>query len=138
MNITVSRVNNQVHFLARNQHGNEVHIDGDEGSGGEDAGFRPMQLLLAAVAGCSSVDVVSILEKQKQRLQDIRISVSGDRRDSTPAPFEAIHLHYELVGELDEQKASRAVDLAVDKYCSVAATFGDNVKISHSFEIREE
>lgn len=124
--------------MARNQQGNEVHIDGDESSGGENAGFRPMQLLLAAVAGCSSVDVVSILEKQKQQLRDMRISVSGVRRDSTPAPFETIHLHYELVGEIDEQKAARAVDLAVDKYCSVAATFDDKVKISHSFEILEQ
>ncbi len=135
MEVNVKRVNNRVHLVASNDSNLEVHIDGNEKIGGENGGFRPMQLILAAIAGCSSIDLVLILEKQRQTVKDLRITVTGERADAIPTPFETIHLHFELVGEIEEEKAKRAVELAVDRYCSVGEMLKNSVEITHSFEI---
>lgn len=135
MKITLDRVNSKVHFRARNPEGLTVDIDGAERVGGEGGGFRPMQLVLAAQAGCTVMDLVGILEKQRQRLDDISIDISGERGDGVPAPFTAIHIHYRLYGEIDEQKAARAIDLAVNKYCSVGEMLKHSVTITSSFAI---
>ena len=135
MEVNVKRVNNRVHLVASNDSNLEVHIDGNEKIGGENGGFRPMQLILAAIAGCSSIDLVLILEKQRQTVKDLRITVTGERADAIPSPFETIHLHFELVGEIEEEKAKRAVELAVDRYCSVGEMLKNSVEITHSFEI---
>lgn len=135
MEVKVKRVNDRVHLVASNDSNLEVHLDGNEKIGGENGGFRPMQLILAAIAGCSSIDLVLILEKQRQSLKDLRITVSGERADDVPSPFETIHLHFELIGEIEEEKAKRAVDLAVDRYCSVGEMLKSSVDITHSFEI---
>jgi putative redox protein len=138
MEIRLDRVNDKVHLLARNDSKNEVHIDGAPGVGGEGAGFRPMQLLLAALASCTTMDLVPILEKQRQRLEDLRIRVSGERVDGTPSPFESIHLHFELAGTIDDEKAGRAIELAVEKYCSVKESLHPEIAVTYSHEIRSE
>ncbi len=135
MNVSVTRANDQVHFVARNEDGNELHIDGAAKIGGEGAGFRPMQTVLAALAGCASMDVVEILRKQRAGLQDLKIDVHGKRPDTTPSPFSAIHLHFTLVGPVDDAKASRALELAVNKYCSVGEMLKQSAEISYSYEI---
>lgn len=137
MEVNVKRVNERIHLVASNDSNLEVHIDGNDKVGGENGGFRPMQLVLAAIAGCSSFDLVLILEKQRQTLKDLRIRVTGDRADAIPSPFETIHLHFQLVGEIEEEKAKRAVGLAVDRYCSVGEMLKKSVRITHSFEITD-
>ncbi|MFP4112970.1 MAG: OsmC family protein [Spirochaetota bacterium] len=134
----LSRVNQKVHFQAHDPSGHVIHVDGAERVGGEDAGFRPMQLLLAAHASCTAMDLVPILEKQRQRLDDIRITASGERGDGVPSPFTSIHLHYDLFGKIDETKAERAVDLAVNKYCSVGEMLKHAVRITFSLAINPE
>lgn len=134
--IELQRINDRVHFQAKNGDGNTVEIDGAERVGGEGAGFRPMQLALAAVASCSVMDLVPILEKQRQRVDDVQITASGERADGTPSPFTSINLHYVLTGEIDEQKARRAIELAVYKYCSVGEMLRATVTITYSFAIR--
>ena len=95
-----------------------------------------MQLLLAAMGGCSSIDLISILKKQKQDLKDIKVTITGEReKEAVPSLFVEVHAHFTLVGNLDEVKVTKAVTLAVDKYCSVAKTLGYKAKITHSFEI---
>jgi len=79
MRIEVKRVNDATHLEATNEQGNVIHMDGSPAIGGKDLGFRPMQLLLAAVGGCSTMDIVSILNKQKQELRHIEIVVDGER-----------------------------------------------------------
>lgn len=138
MTITLNRLNDRVHFQAKTPEGHAIHIDGAPAVGGEDAGFRPMQLLLAAHAGCSAMDLVPILEKQRQRLDDVAIKVTAERREGVPSPFTAIHIHYDLFGEIQEEKAHRAVDLAVNKYCSVGEMLRQSVKITFSFAINPE
>lgn len=136
MKITLARQNNALHMKAFNEEGNAVDIDGAESIGGEKKGFRPMQLLLAAIGGCSTMDIVSILNKQKQNLEDIRIEVDGTReKDKTPSLFEKIHVHFMLTGQLDERKVQRAISLSMDTYCSVARILEKTAQISYSHEI---
>lgn len=136
MTVRLRRENSAVHFVAENDAGNTVDIDGDEAVGGENAGFRPMQLLLASLAGCASMDLVPILKKQRQRLDDVSVRVDGTRAEGVvPRPFTAIHLHFDLYGEVDVDKAARAVELSVEKYCSVAESLSPEIALTHSYEV---
>jgi len=78
-----------------------------------------MELVLMALGSCSALDLVSILKKQRQQIADMQISVEGKRRDAVPAVFTAIHLTFRLTGDIDREKAIKAAELAVKKYCSV-------------------
>ncbi|MDX2284844.1 MAG: OsmC family protein [Bacteroidia bacterium] len=136
MEVWLRRVNDAVHFEARNEEQNTVHLDGTPAIGGENLGFRPMQLLLASLAGCSVLDVVDILRKQREPLLDVQVRATGNRKpDSTPAPFTDMHLHFLLTGQIDPDKAARAVSLAVDKYCSVKESLDKSIQITYSVEI---
>ncbi|MCU0354310.1 MAG: OsmC family protein [Cytophagales bacterium] len=136
MKIELKRKNQAVHLEAVNEDGASIHIDGSPAVGGENKGFRPMQLLLAAIGGCSTIDIVSILQKQRQPLEDISITVDGEREPNVePSLFQTIHVHYVLKGDLDEEKVRRAVDLSMQKYCSVAKTLEKTAHITYDFEI---
>ena len=137
MNVHLHRVNDAVHFEASNGEGNVVSIDGTPALGGENLGFRPMQLALAALASCASMDVGPILAKQRQELTDIRVSATGERSKGEPAPFRSVKLHFDLYGRLNEKQVHKALDLAVHKYCSVGAMLRGNVDVSWSVEIHE-
>ncbi|WP_262899474.1 OsmC family protein [Chryseosolibacter histidini] len=134
--IELKRLNDAFHFEAANENGNSVHIDASPDIGGTNQGMRPMQMLLAAMGGCSAIDVVNILKKQKQDLKDIKVTVTGEREQGAiPSLFTEVHAHYKLFGNLDKDKADKAVSLAVDKYCSVAKTLEKTAKVTYSFEI---
>lgn len=136
MRIDLSRRNNAVHLEASNEDGQTVSIDGAPSVGGENLGMRPMQLLLSALGGCSTIDVIQILKKQRQPLEDIHVRIDGDRqKDVTPSLFEKIHVHFTLKGELDEKKVKRAIALSLEQYCSVAKTLEKTAEITYSFEI---
>jgi putative redox protein len=121
---------------ARNEQGNSIHIDASPDIGGGNNGMRPMQLLLAAMGGCSSIDIINILKKQRQDLKDIKITVTGEReKDAIPSLYTEVHVHFKLFGNLDHDKAEKAVVLSVEKYCSVAKTLEKTAKVTHSFEI---
>lgn len=132
MNITLARKDEHLHFEAENDRGNVVSIDG----GTDSKGMRPMELLLTAMASCSAFDAVLILEKQRQEIRDFRVKASGTRADEgAPKPFNSIHLIYTLEGDIDRQKAERAVKLSVEKYCSVGATFRPETKITYELNL---
>ena len=97
----------------------KVHIDGSPDIGGLGLGVRPMEMVLMALASCSSLDLVSILKKQKQDLKDLSVSVEGERREQIPTIFTKIHLAFSMTVDIDPTKAERAAELAVKKYCSV-------------------
>ncbi len=100
-----------------------LQTDSGKETGGDDAGFRPMQLLLAALASCSAIDIVSILKKQRQDLGDIRMLIEAEREQGlVPALWKKVVMHVSLEGNLEEDKALRAVELSITKYCSVAET----------------
>ncbi len=120
MEVSLKQVNDAVHFEGRGQIPNvSVQIDGPESIGGVDAGVRPMELVLMALGSCSALDFVTILKKQKQKLQQLDIRVIGKRREESPRIFTDIHLIFEMHGDLDQVKAEKAAELAVKKYCSV-------------------
>ena len=137
--IEINRLNDAFHFEASNENGNKVQIDASPDIGGTNQGMRPMQMLLAALGGCSGIDVVNILKKQKQDLKDIKITVTGERETGAiPSLFTDVHAHYKLIGSIDKDKAEKAVSLAVDKYCSVAKTLESTAKVTYSFEVVEK
>ena len=120
MVITVKREKEPFHFIASNEDGQEVVMDGVST---EAKGMRPMQLLLAALGGCSGIDVVSILEKQHYKLSEFSISVDGKREpNAVPSLFKEILITFSLEGDIPPDKVLRAVQLSLEKYCSVAKT----------------
>lgn len=103
--------------------GHKMKIDVPAEFGGQGDGFRPMQTVLSALCGCSAVDVVSILKKQRQTITGLSIKVDGERQHGIePSLWETIHVIFDLKGDLDPSKVSRAVELSINKYCSVAET----------------
>lgn len=134
--IELSRLNDGFHMEAVNELGNTVHIDAAPDVGGTNKGMRPMQLLLAAMGGCSSIDIINILKKQKQDLRDIKVTVTGEReKDTIPSLYVNVHAHFRLYGNLDPIKVQKAVSLSVEKYCSVAKTLEKTAKVTYSIEI---
>ena len=136
MQIKVQRIDQDFRMEATNENGNIVTLDASPEVGGHNAGMRPMQLLLAGIGGCSAIDIISILRKQRQPLDDINIRVDGDREaDQVPSLFTKIHLHYDLSGALDEQKVERAIELSVNQYCSVGKMLEKTAQITYSYTI---
>jgi len=126
------------HLQASNEDGRSVDIDAAPSIGGGNKGMRPMQLMLASAGSCSSIDVISILKKQKQNLRDIIVEVNGEReKDKIPSLFTDVNLHFILFGDLDPDKVKRAVDLSVTKYCSALKTIEKTATITYSFEIQK-
>ena len=104
----------------------------------EGVGVKPSELLLIAVASCSAVDVVDILQKKRMHLASLEIGVTGQQEADPPWTYRAIHIHYRFSGlDLTEKAVSQAIELSQTKYCSVAATIRDTAEITTSFEILE-
>jgi len=138
MKISIQRLNDAVHMEAKNEDGVTLQMDGTGEIGGINGGFRPMQMLLAAAGGCSAIDVVGILKKQRQNPDDLKIEVTGERVNVKEySEFKSINIHFILKGDLDEKKVARAIDLSLTKYCSVSKTLEKTAKITSSFEIVE-
>ncbi len=136
MRILLKRLDDAYHMEATNEDGLSIQTDGAPSIGGRNKGMRPMQLLISAIGSCSGIDIISILKKQKQDLKNIEIIVDAEReQDKTPALFTKIHVHYKLYGALAEEKVKRAVDLSINKYCSVARILEKTAGISSSYEI---
>ncbi|MBS1797646.1 MAG: OsmC family protein [Acidobacteria bacterium] len=98
----------------------------------------PVELLLVAVAGCTAVDVVSIMEKKRQTITDYRVEITGERRAEHPRSFTKMHIHHIVYGhDVSEQALAHAIELSDTKYCSVAATVRPTVEITTTYEIHE-
>jgi putative redox protein len=124
MKINVKRVDDAFHFEGKNEDGRTVQMDAAEKIGGRNQGVRPTQMLLMALAGCSAIDVVSILKKQRQPIDDFEIEVEGEQEDLKDAAkiFTDIKVRFQLKGTIEPEKAKRAVKLSMEKYCSVEKT----------------
>jgi len=134
MQIKLNRVDKDFNFEAINDDGNSILIDGATSIGGHNKGMRPMQLLLAAIGGCSAIDIISILRKQKQEVESFHIEVDGDREPvgiEGYSLFKTIVVHFILKGNIDADKAERAVKLSMEKYCSVSKTLEPTAKITY-------
>lgn len=138
MKVDVQWLGSGYHMEAGNEEGGKIRIDGNTVIGGLEGGMSPMQLLLAGIGGCSAIDVISILTKQKQNIKSLSVEVDGDKQ---PHPvgyseYRTIHMHFTLSGELDEKKLKRALDLSITKYCSVSKALEKGSEISYDYTIK--
>jgi putative redox protein len=123
MKIEVDRLSGDFGFEAKDAHGHAVKIDTSPETGGTNFGARPMQMLLMALGGCSGIDIVSILKKQRQTVDGFHMEITGQREDGKdPSLWKKVHVVFELKGDIDHHKAKKACELSMEKYCSVAAT----------------
>lgn len=121
--IELKRVNGDFGFDATDENGHIVKMDTTPASGGQNYGVRPMQMLLMGLGGCSAIDVISILKKQRQDIKDYKMVINGEREaGKEPSLWSQVDIEFHLYGDIDPDKAQKAVDLSVGKYCSVAAT----------------
>src|SRR5260221_1672407 len=121
--IEVNRVSGDFGFEAKDAAGHTARMDSSPETGGQEFGIRPMQMLLMGLGGCSGIDVVSILKKQRQTVEGFRMLIEGEREPGKePSLWQTINIIFELKGAIDPDKSQKGCELSMDKYCSVAAT----------------
>ncbi len=120
--IVMEKTGGDFGFEVKDQNNHSLKTDSSEESGGSNYGFRPMQLLLSALGTCSAIDMIAILKKQKQTIQQFQITVEGEREEGKiPSLWKAITVLFTIQG-VDKDKAEKAAFLSMEKYCSVAET----------------
>lgn len=123
-------------FVGQSGTGHAMVMDANIDFGGEDSGMRPMELLLIGLGGCSGMDIVSILKKKKQDIRNLEIKINGQQADRYPKRFTEIEIEFIVKGKkLSEDAVKRAIELSMEKYCSVKATLEYSAKIIHSYKI---
>lgn len=136
MEINLTRKSGKFNFEAINEQGHTVLLDGKPAIGGEGKGFRPMEMLLVGLGGCSGIDVVNVLTKQREPLNDIKIHIKATRKEEEMPPiFDVIDIRFDLFGEVSEEKVKRALQMTFDKYCSVSNILGRSATINFSYTI---
>lgn len=137
MQVTVKWVDG-VMFVGESGSGHAVVMDGPPDHGGRNMGIRPMEMILLGVGGCSSFDVVQILQKGRSDIVNCVTEVTAERVDAVPSVFSKIHLHFIVTGrDLKAAAVERAVKLSAEKYCSASIMLGKVVEITHDFEVIE-
>ena len=132
MNVSLERINEDYLFEVSNSDGKSVLLDNKSKSFGEIQGISPMELLLMGIAGCSSIDIIAILDKQKINPTSLKMDVKGHRHENqVPALFYQIDINIYLEGSFSPEKAKRAAKLSFEKYCSVSKTLESTAKINH-------
>lgn len=120
-------------FMASSESGHSLVLDANGGA----LAPSPLENVLLSLGACSSVDVVSILQKSRQALIGCEVEINAERAETVPKLFTKIHLHFVVTGDdINEKQVSRAVSLSADKYCSVALMLNKSVEITHDFEIK--
>jgi putative redox protein len=135
MEVVLKRLDDDFHFEGMGTSSVPVHIDAAEGIGGHNVGARPMELLLMGLGGCMAIDVILILKKQRQSIDDFQIRISGTREKiegTEKTPFREINIQFELKGAIDGNKALKAIQLSMEKYCSATAQLEPSATITHT------
>ena len=120
---------------AENDTGNSITLDSSAGVGGKNRGARPLQLLLIGLAGCTAMDVLSILQRKREPVQDLRVTVTAEQADSHPRVFTAMHIEYTVVGQVSEAALQRAIALSENTYCPAQAMLRHAAPITSSYRI---
>ena len=137
MKITLNRINDDYLFECANQAGNKILLDNTSQPNAQ--GVSPMESVLMAVAGCSGIDMVSILKKQRQEITAFSAEVEGERVQVDEAkPFKTILVKFFLEGDIDPKKALKAAELSFEKYCSVSKTIEPNVTVDYEVYVNSE
>ena len=136
MKIKLERIDDAFHMRSTNEDGLSVEADGAPKIGGGNKAVRPMQMLLASMASCSTIDIILLLKKQRQELKHIEVEVEGKRAEGVvPSVFTDIHLHYKLYGDLNPKKAERSCRLSIEELCSVSKMLEKAVNITWEYSI---
>ena len=126
-------------FISQDGHGHQIVMDAPVDKNDPFDGFMPAYLLLASLAGCTGIDVIEILRKQRQKVTGLEISVTGTQQSHEPWAYEEIHVEYLFRGRgIRESAVQRAIELSENKYCSVGATIGIRAQITSLFRIEED
>lgn len=125
-------------FIGETASGHAIVMDGPPDFGGRNLGPRPMEMLLLGLGGCTSFDVVMMLQKSRQNVADCVVDIDAERADTEPKVYTKIHIHFTIYGEgLSEKQVARAVQLSATKYCSASIMLGKTAEVTHDFEIVE-
>ncbi len=125
-------------FVGQSGSGHAIVMDAGKDSGGTDTGVSPMELLMLGIGGCSGMDVISVLKKKKQEVIDLKVNVKGKLAPEYPKRYTEMNLEFVVTGRgIDEGAVKRAIDLSMDKYCSVKATIEGSAKVNYTFKIVE-
>lgn len=137
MEINLIRKSGKYNFEATNESGFKVEMDAKTEIGGQGKGFRPMEMLLVGLGGCSGLDMVNLLTKQKEPLTDIKVAIKATRKENEiPAIFDVIDIKFELFGNLNAVKVEKALQMTFDKYCSVSKILEQSATINFSYTIQ--
>nr|VFK67395.1 MAG: putative redox protein [Candidatus Kentron sp. UNK]VFK72761.1 MAG: putative redox protein [Candidatus Kentron sp. UNK] len=129
----------QATFLGESGSGHAVVMDGAPEVGGRDLGVRPMEAILMGLGGCTTFDVVSILRKARQPIDDCVVDIEAERAESPPKIFTHIHIHYRVIGRgISKERVERAIALSTEKYCSATIMLSKAARITHDYEIVEK
>ena len=125
-------------FIGTADSGFNIQIDTKKAAGGNDSGLTPMELLAIGVAGCTAMDVISILTKKRQDVTQFEVQVHAQRADEYPKKYTAMNIEYVVTGkQVDPEALARAVELSEEKYCSAIASLRGNVEFTHTLTIHE-
>jgi putative redox protein len=139
MKIQLKRIDNDYHFELKNERGHVTYIDSTAKGGGHDLAPSPMEYVLMGVAGCSAIDVISILKKQRQEITDYKAEIDGAREEIDGAkPFKKITVTVYLEGDIAPEKAQRAAQLSFEKYCSVSKTLEPTATIEYKVVVNNK
>ncbi len=134
----VAHLQDGMRFLGESGSGHTLTMDAAEHGGGQDAGFRPMELLLVGLSGCTAMDVISILRKKREDVTDYEVRVRGERAEDHPMVFIDITVTHIITGRnVKPESVARAIELSETKYCGAGATLSKTARLKHTFEIRE-
>jgi putative redox protein len=126
-------------FEGKSAFGHKIVTDASKADGGDEAGFKPSELMLYSLAGCTGIDIVRILEKQKQQVSSLEIELGALQPTEYPKPFESIEIRYTIRGKgLDSQKVARAIELSEHKYCTVGLTIQQKTPLKSSYIVVNE
>jgi len=123
-------------FVGESDSGHAVVMDGPPEGGGRNLGIRPMEMVLIGMGGCTVYDVIHILKKSRQQVEDCRVEIEARRAESEPKVFTHIHVHFVVSGKgLADAAVQRAVSLSAEKYCSASIMLGKTAEITHDYEV---
>ncbi|MBD3348817.1 MAG: hypothetical protein GF400_06435 [Candidatus Eisenbacteria bacterium] len=126
-------------FDAEDSSGRKMQMDASVEAGGAGDGFRPAELPIMGLAGCTGMDTIEILQKMRQEVTGFSVEVKTRKKKGYPAGYDGIHIRYEIRGkDLDAEKVERAVRLSEEKYCTVGQALSKATQITHDIEIIEE
>ncbi|MBT8233812.1 MAG: OsmC family protein [Saprospiraceae bacterium] len=138
-NISIKRIDDHVNFEAVNSRGKSIFMDGTDKIGGKGNGVSPMETLLMGLAGCSGIDVVLILKKMKQQIDDIQMDVSAEiEKMGDYKRYSTINVHFNIWGDIKEKKVEKAIKMSIEKYCSVAKTLEKASDITSTYTLNPE